>query len=84
MASIVMTGRLSCLRWFTGEDCVRPWWGPLAAPTPAGLDEPEKKLRLPPDGRPTVCERPCVGLRGKGTGRDPSISDSSLDLGADA
>jgi len=86
MASIVMTGRLCCLRWVTGEDCVRPWCGPLAAATPAGADEPEKKLRLPPpekgDGRPSVCERPCVGLRGKGTERDPSISDSSLDLGA--
>jgi hypothetical protein len=85
MASIVMTGRLCCLRWATGEDCVRPWCGPLAAATPAGVDELEKKLRLPPDGRPTVCERPWVGLRGNGAERDPSegpISDSSLDLGA--
>jgi hypothetical protein len=87
MPSIVMTGRLCCLRWVTGEDCVRPWCGPLAAATPIGVDEPEKKLRLPPEGRPTVCERPCVGLRGgRGAERGPSeapISDS-LDLGAGA
>jgi hypothetical protein len=89
MPSIVMTGRLCCLRWVTGEDCVRPWCGPLAAATPTGVDEPEKKPRLPPaengEGRPTVCERPCVGLRGgRGALRGPSeapISDS-LDLAA--
>jgi hypothetical protein len=72
-----------------GEDCVRPcpWCGPLAA----GVDEAEKKPRLAPaengDGRPTVLERPCVGLRGGGTERcTPSeglVSDS-LDLGAGA
>ena len=63
----------------------------MAAATPTGVDEPEKKLRLPPaengEGRPTVCERPCIGLRGgRGALRGPSeapISDS-LDLGASA
>ena len=87
MASIVMTGRLCCLRWVTGDDCVRPWCGPLAAATPDGIDEDEKKLRLAPAERPTVCERPCVGLRGRGAAeRGPSegpIADS-LDLAAGA
>ena len=87
MASIVMTGRLCCLRWATGEDCVRPWCGPLAA----GVDEPEKKPRLAPaengDGRPTVCERPCVKLRGGGTkccAPSEGPVSTSLDLGASA
>ena len=82
MASIVMTGRLCWLRWVTGDDCVRPWCGPLAAATPDGIDDDEKKLRLAPAGRPTVCERPCVGLRERGLSEGP-IADS-LDLSAGA
>ena len=88
MASIVMTGRLCCLRWVTGDDCVRPWCGPFAAATPTGADEAEKKLRLAPAGRPTVCERPCVGLRGRGAAVERSPSEGpiadSLDLAAAA
>jgi len=85
-----MTGRLCCRRWVTGEDCVRPWCGPLPPVTPPGVDEPERKPRLAPAEygcwRPSVCERPCVGLRDAGTARGPSGGPDrdSLDLGADA
>jgi hypothetical protein len=49
MASIVMTGRLCCRRWLTGEDCVRPWCGPLPPATPPGIEGPEeRKPRLAP------------------------------------
>jgi hypothetical protein len=90
MPSNVMTGRLCCRRWATGEDCVRPWCGPLPPATPPGVDEPERKLRLAPAAyggwRPSVCERPCVGWRDVGTARGPSGGPDrdSLDLGADA
>jgi len=90
MASIVMIGRLCCRRWVTGEDCVRPWCGPLAPAPLAGVDEPEKKPRLAPaesgGWRPSVCERPCVGPRDTGIWRGPSGGPDSdpLDLGAAA
>ena len=86
LASSVSTGRLCCRRWATGDDCVRPCCGPLAPANPPGVDEPDKKPRLAPaengGWRPSVCERPCVGLRGTGIARGRSGGPDSdlLDL----
>ena len=94
LASIVMTGRLCRCRWDVvtgGVDCVRAWCGPfvVSARATAGVDEPDKKPCLAPTandgGRPSVRERPCVGMRGSGAGRCSSESrdsDELLDLGA--
>lgn len=92
LASIVMTGRLCRGRWDAGVDCVRAWCGPFvvsARAAAAGVDEPDRKPCLAPtanaDGRPSVRERPCVGMRGSGAGRGSSESrdsDELLDLGA--